>query len=153
MTANLSRAPLTKAVLDILAADISKVGDGQAPGGAGWIGEPNAPTSRYVPYLVVAPMAAQNSSGPLGDSQADWRLPYRLTAVGVQRGQAEWLADKARSLLDVLRRQVLELGASSYKVQQVRTELIGATTRVDSTDPPYWTQTDSVTVWLTKEFS
>lgn len=153
MTANLRRGPLTDALLVALRAEIGKVGDGQQPQGSGWLGEPNAPTSKYIPYLVLSPLAAQYSSGPLGDSQADWRLPYRIVAVGVKRSQVEWIADKARDVLEALRNQKLELGADRYKVQMVRTEVIGAVMRVDSTDPSYWTQTDQVNVWLTKEFS
>jgi hypothetical protein len=47
---------------------------------------------------------------------------------------------------------VYSLGEDDYSVQYVRVESIGGTNRVDQTDPPYWGQTDSLTVWMTKEF-
>lgn len=153
MSANLSRGPLTKALLDALVAGTAKpVGDGVVPRGAGWSGQPNAPESAFVPYTVLVSMTASNSSGPLAMPQADWVLPYSVQAFGVRRDQAEWMADKARDVLGELKGQTLTLGSATYKVQQVRTESIGGVSRIDATDPAYWGQQDGISVWITKEF-
>lgn len=154
MTTNFSRGPLTAALLSALADGTGKpVGDGMAPAsGAGWTGEPNAPGSTFVPYTVLVTMTAASSSGPLGNPQADWQVPYSIQAFGTSREQCEWMADRARDVLGALRGQLLQLGPNSYKVQQVRTESIGGISRIDTAEPPYWGQQDGISVWITKEF-
>lgn len=152
MATTLARGPLTQALLDTLTASLGKpVGDGQAPAAGGWRGDPNAPTSKFVSYVVLIPLPAQNSSGSLGDSQSEWRLGYQLVSVGIRRDQVELISDRSRGLLDALRGQKLQLGDHRWGLQQVRTEVIGGLARNDATDPPYWTQADQVSLWLTKE--
>lgn len=151
MTATLHRRPLTAALLESLLDAGKPVGDGVIPPGSAWSGEPNAPGSTFTPYLVLSTMTANTSSGPVGDPQGDWRLPYLVQSFGASREQAEWMADEARELAGGLRGQVLVLGADRYKVQQVYSASIGAVNRVDTYDPPYWGQQDQIVVWLTKE--
>ena len=154
MTNSIDRRPLTGILLGVIATATSKpVGDGAAPSGGGWIGQPNAQGSNFVPYNVLIPQTANYSSGPFDDPQGDWRLPYQLISFGVRRDQCEALADLGRRTLSEMRGQVLDLGDQKYSVQQVRTESIGGVIRYDQTDPPFWGQSDVVTVWLSREVS
>lgn len=149
----ISRGPLTDLLLFTLAAGVGPVvGDGEVPTTAhGWSGDPNAPASVFRPYLVLMPMTAGGPDGPLGDTTADWQVPYQVQSYGVARNQCEWIADKARGLLAELRGALVALGTSSYKVQQVRPTSIGGINRMDAFDPPYFGQADGIVVWLTKE--
>ena len=55
----------------------------------------------------------------------------------------------ALEAIEAMKKTTVVLGDGSYKVQQVRTDVIGGLTRVDSTEPAYWGQVDVVTLWLT----
>lgn len=152
VTADISRRQLTDLVISTIhAATIRPVGDAIAPAAGGWQGQPNNAGSNFVPYNVVLPGLANRSSGPFDAPQADWQLPYLIWGFGVVRNQCEAIADLARDALEVLRAQIVDLGGTNYKIQQVRTESIGAVNRYDQTDPAYYGQQDSVTIWITKE--
>lgn len=145
------RGPLTDLVIETIGALGKPVGDSDAPDPPfGWDGQPNAIGTNYVPYVVVTPMSVSYSEGPVAISQADWHLPYAVASHGVSRLQCEWLADRSRESLQTLRHQFVLL-ESNYKIQQVRTDIIGAITRNDSSDPPFFTQVDVISIWLTKE--
>lgn len=156
MPTNFERSPLTDLIVARLGAMqfgtlTLPVDKGRAPEAGGWQGEPNKPGSRFVPYLVVMPMTANASSGPIGSSQADWQIPYSIQGFGVLYDQTEKLLDKVRAALSDLKGETHLFGDSNYKIQQVRTESIGGIVRIDATDPPYWGQQDGITVWITKE--
>lgn len=156
MTTSLRRGELTGQLLVTLRTLGKPVGDGRAPRkgeGAGWDGPPNLPTSTFTPFLVLSALTAGRSSGPFGDPQGDWQLPYMLEAFGVDRDQCEWMADTARDSLGQLRGSKLTLGDATYKVQQVRTDSIGGIVPVMVTDPPFFGQEDGITVWISKEIS
>lgn len=150
MSITLSRSPLTDAVLTALRAGGRDVGDGELPD-ASWIGQPNLPGSVYKPFAVLSELTADRSDGPLGDSQADWRMPYMVEFFGVRRDQCSFIADEMRGALDGLRFSVLRLGAAYYKVVWVRHDSIGQPQRIGVTNPPFWHQQDGVTVWIGKE--
>lgn len=159
MATNIYRGPLTDAMLVALSTGLATyangngipIGDGVIPAGAAWNGEPNAPTSTFQPYVVLIAGPANNSMGAVADSQADWRFPYMLGSYSSSRKALEWMADRARDVLGDLRGTVYFLGEDKYKVINVRVESIGGTNRVDQTDPPFWGQTDSLTMWMGKE--
>src|SRR5262249_13103965 len=118
MSVHLARGPLTAALLTQLTELGKPVGDAIKPPEGGWQGQPNAPESTFVPYLVLTPQTAMVSSGSLGASQSEWRVPYTLASYGVRRDQCEWMADTARAYLNAqLRRQRLVLGAGTFTVQ------------------------------------
>lgn len=153
MSATIQRGPLTDRLLTALATTGKPVGDSAQPAGAAWASAPNVTGSQFTPYLVLTPMAASRSSGSIGMPQAEWQLPYAISAYGVLRSQVEWMADTARTALAALRNTVLALGTEHYKVQQVWTALIDRPVPNYATDPPIWTQHDQVSVWLTKEMT
>lgn len=157
MSTNVYRGPLTDTLIQHLMDGLQSfgqgvpVGDGVVPKGAGWNGEPNLPTSNFRSYVVVIAGPASQSSGPMGDSQGDWKFPYMLGSYGSSRKMCDWMADRARALLGDLRGEVYSLGEDDYSVQYVQVNSIGGTNRIDATDPPYWGQTDGLTLWMTKE--
>lgn len=150
MAATLKRAPLTQLLLTTLALSELPVGDACAPTEThGWTGQPNLPGSEFIPYTVLVPKAATDSSGSLAQSQELWKFPYLIWAYGVARDQCEWMADRTREFLAGLRGQTVDLSSATYKIQQVRTDSIGEVTRYGgSTDPSFYAQADSVSVWL-----
>jgi hypothetical protein len=146
----IERRLLTAAVVGTLEGHTGKpVGLANAPLDGGWEGEPNVNGSNFVPYTVVTPNTATMASGPQSDPQGDRQVPYSLASFGVLPEQAEWMADTARAAVEQLKKTTVTLGDRDYKIQQVRTDVIGGLVRVDSTDPPYWGQVDVVTLWLT----
>lgn len=150
------RGPLTDAMLAAMASVGKPVGDAQAPIDGGWQGEPNATGTNFVPYLVLTPGTSnsQTPSGPLADTSSDWMLYYSISAFGVSRPQCEWMADRGRGSLDVLRNAKLNLSTSSspvtHSIQKVSTITIGSVQRVDATNPPYFGQVDQLVIWVTK---
>lgn len=155
MSATLTRRPLTDAVLAKLSA-VMVTGDGVLPAagqGVNWIGQPNLPGSEFKPFAVLSPLFAGQSTGPVGDSQSDWRLPCMLELFGVTRQQCEWAQDAMRAALASLRHTSLTLGPSIYTVQYVHTDSIGAPTRIEVADPNFWHAQDGFTVWIGKDRS
>lgn len=150
MSTTIARAPLTDKVLATLKATGIAVGDGELPD-ASWVGHPNAPGSSYEPFAVLGELTADRADGPIGDSQADWRMPYMVEYFGITRSQASWLADKMRGALDSLRFTRITLGPADYKVQYVRHDNLGSPQRISVTNPPFWHQQDGITLWMGKE--
>lgn len=150
MTAPLLRSPLTELVLTTLRTAGIDIGDGELPD-ASWVGQPNLAESDYEPFAVLSELTADHSEGPFGASQGDWRMPYMVECFGIRRDQVSWTADHLRGVLGPLRSTKLTLGDDSYKIQYVRTDVLGAPTQIDVTYPPFWHQQDSVTVYVSKE--
>jgi hypothetical protein len=147
----LERRLLSAAIVDAIFTDTDMpTGLAHAPKDGGWDGQPNLDGSNFVAYAVVTPQTATQASGPMSDPQADRLLPYAVSSFGVQPEQTEWMADKARAAVEGLKKTNIVLGDATYKIQQVRTDVIGGLTRVDSTEPAYWGQVDVLTLWLTR---
>lgn len=121
-----------------------------APHGGGWDGQPNVDGSNFVAYAVVTPQTATQASGPIAEPQNDRLLPFAVSSFGVMPEQTEWMADKARAAVWALRKTDVVLGDGTYRIQQVRTDVIGGLQRVDQTEPAYWGQVDVLTLWLTR---
>ena len=149
--APLYRRFMTKAMLDQLGTSGQPVGDAISPPGGGWAGQPNSDGSNFVPYVVLTPGPASVSTGPFGDTQADWQLGYTITSFGVSREQCEWMADTARFAALTLARTTVMLNGDGYAVQQVREQVLGPIQRVDATEPAFFGQTDTLQVWISKE--
>lgn len=127
------------------------IGDGEAPVDAGWSGDANAPSSVFVPYVVLTPAAASRSQGTFADPQDTWQLPYVLAAVGVQRQQSDWIAQRALDAFEASKKQKVELGTARWKIIDVSAQILGAPQRQDSTEPPFWQRNDTVMFFVTKE--
>lgn len=154
----LPRGAITTSLVATLDALALPVGDCDAPlAPHGWQGEPNASGSNFIPWVVLAPSTASNSSGSIGASQSEWRAIYFITIAGVTRKQTESVADKTRIVLSSAAQTkvtatTLTTGADEvWSIQQVRVTSIGAVARNHGVSPPYYVQTDTVEVWLSKE--
>lgn len=147
----LARRFLTDLVLTQLRTINKPVGDATSPADGGWIGQPNADGSNFTPYVVLVPGPASVSSGPFGDTQADWQCDYTLICFGVSRQQCEWISDMARSAAVTLARKGVTLNGDDYAVLQARERIIGPVQRVDATEPAFFGQTDAITLWISKE--
>jgi hypothetical protein len=155
MTATLFRGPLSQLLKTALESVGKPVGYAAAPQTKhGWGGnQPNAPGSEFIPYLILQPLAANVSSGPLSEPQSEWQMPYQIQAFGISGKHTEWMADQARDALDALRGLTEQLGPDQFRIQQVYTVALGGITRLDVYDPPYFAQADTVSVWLSKEMT
>ena len=109
------------------------------------------PTSSYSPYVVVRPLTTQEAEGSFGDSNSEVVVPYSFSVYGVSREQTEFYADKARQTIVDLSRTVVVLGPSQWKIQQARVNSIGGIDRNDQTEPSEFSQTDVVTLYMSKE--
>lgn len=151
MPSFLPRGLLTDYLITQLTAAGLLVGDGEAPDAGGWDDDPNLPTSSYIPYVVLNPMAAAEPTGPLGDTSADFRVPYSVTAAGISRKQVETYADIGRKKITDLTRVVIQLSGENWKIQQARANSIGGVVRSDTVEPSEFTQSDVVIVYISKE--
>jgi hypothetical protein len=155
MATALQRRPVTNLLLATLMTSLpdNPVGDMVIPTGAGWTGVPNAPGATFTAYTVLVTLTASRSVGAFADSQSDWQITYMLESFGASREQCEWMADKARSALDPLAKQVHAFGTANYKIQQIRVDSIGAVNRVAVTEPAFYGQQDGMSLWLSKEIA
>jgi hypothetical protein len=149
------RGPLTDVLIETLQTVGKPIGDAEAPTDGGWQGEPNTNGTNFVPYSTLLSGVGSSPSGPLSETSADWQLNYNLSSFGVSRTQCEWMADRARDSLSVLKNSQQVLGpvnqiSSTYTIQKVSFTAIGSIQRVDMTNPAYWGQVDQFTVWVTK---
>lgn len=146
----IERRLLTAAIVDVIATlTAMPVGTAHAPNGGGWDGQPNKDGSNFVTYSVVTPQTSTFATGPVSDPQGDRQLSYSVSSFGVMPEQTEWMADKSRAAIFTLRKTDIALGDRTYRIQQVRTDVIGGLVRVDQTEPAYWGQVDVMTIWLT----
>lgn len=76
---------LTQQVLDVLAGGGLTIGDGEGPG------DP--------PYVVVYPLVEERD-GSFEHPFSDVRKFFELVCGGGDRWQSEWVADRAKALLD-----------------------------------------------------
>jgi len=147
----LHRRELTDHLLTVLQGTNKPVGDAVSPAGGGWDGPPNENGSNFVPYSVLFPGASTVSNGPFCDTQADWQVVYQVSSFGVSRSQCEWMGDLARASIVATQRTLIQLGSDQFRVLQARETLIGPVARMDVVEPSYFGQTDSVTLWMSKE--
>lgn len=150
MITSIHRGDLTNYLISQL-SPVILVGDGEAPPDGGWDDDPNLPTSSYVPYTVVRPLTAQEAEGSFGDSNSEIVTPYSFSVYGVSRDQTEFYADKVRQTTVDLARTVVVLGPSQWKIQQAKVNSIGGIDRSDQTEPSEFSQTDVVTLYMSKE--
>lgn len=149
------RRLLTDFLIDQLTTTGQPVGDDEAPKNAGWTGDPNAPTSEFVPYTVLVPLTASRSIGQFAEAQDTWVMPYRLIAAGTSRTQCDWMGDLAMETLDVAlpTRLLIDLDGVRWKVMQFGVVTLDGAVRLDAAEPPYFQRGDSFMVQLTKELA
>lgn len=133
---------LTDRMIETLAqATEERVGDGVAPADGGWLaGQPNVGV--FVPYLVLVDGGMIPRNDVMCDNP-DWLATWSVRYFGGSRSQCDWIASKGRNALPSLDRMTFG-GLDVYQVQSRDLVSIGAVTRVDQVDPPYWQCFDTV---------
>ena len=149
----ITRRELSGAIVDELRTtpNVTDIGLAKAPQDVGWNNAPSKDLSSFRPYGVVNPGASGGHTGPIGGNLQDWQLPYMVMSFGVTPEQTEFIADALRYQFVSMKNTTVVLGGFDYKIQQVKIESMGAIQRVDATEPAYYGQTDSYSVWLSKE--
>jgi hypothetical protein len=147
----IERSPFTRLCIAAIEGAGFPAAVSERPRAGGWQGDPNAPGVPFVPYAVLVPQTANVSSGPIGDPQGDWRLPYSVGTYAITGDQCEQAADRVRAVLAALVRSAVASSGPSYRVVKVNVTTLGSVNRVDQTDPPYFTETDAFEVWANKE--
>lgn len=150
----MGRVPSRGALTDLLLGWLRDggafpVGDGIAPREGGWSGgQPGSGT--FAAYAVLGVSAGTpNLTEPVGDTNSSWSMGYTLRGVGMARGQAEWVCDQTRGMLADLLDGVKYVDLDGrWRLQRVVFSALGAVTRNDSVDPPYWECQDVFALWL-----
>lgn len=145
------RQLLTDAVV-AAASGIASAGLLQAPPNSGWDSKATGSAgAKFRAFSVVVPgLATLQSQQSIGLDENDWRCTYTVSSYGVSPSQTEKVADDVRTVIEELTGESIIL-ESSYSIQQVRVTAVGAIQVVSAAEPPYYFQTDSYEVWVTKE--
>jgi hypothetical protein len=146
----IARSPVTAAVVAALGATGKPVGDGVLPD-ASWVGQPMAPGSVFEPFTVVSELSASRSWGPIGDSQADWQLPYMVESFGLSREQCSWMANRARIAIIAMSGTDVTDGTTHYRISFIHLDSLGTPARIDTFQPPFYHGQDGMTLWTFKE--
>ena len=132
-------------------------GDGVAPDIGGWSDDPNLSTSFYSPYGVLMPLTTGEASGSIAESNAYVISPYSLTYYGISREQIELMSDRGREVASNLGRTGHVLNglnqSSTWKIMQARCSSIGGISRTDNVEPSLYSQTDVISIYISKEFT
>lgn len=157
MSSRIQRSPITGMLLATLTGTGIAVGDAVAPrGNIGWVGQPNAEGTNFIPYAVLTPLPAQlgGSGGELTDPGGDVWFPYAITCYGVTREQVEDLADDLRIAAQRIRKVDIPQWSGTSdeygrRIQSVVVQTYGAIQPLGDTDPRTYGQTDTVSLWTT----
>jgi hypothetical protein len=129
------------------------IGLGVAPDGCGWVNggspaEGNTPGSTFSAFATLTPgTGAAHFRNPLADSTSSYAQPYSLTSVGGVPEQTEDAASGLRTLVAAIGKTKLDLGGP-WAVLKCDITTLGALVRNDTVNPPWWTVSDTVTLWL-----
>lgn len=126
------------------------VGDGIAPKAGGWTeGQPGR--GQFIPYVVLAGGSAGPAPNPsMGDRFEDWLCNYQLRATGASRAQVDWIGDRVSSVLWDQVGARLSLDDTNWRFVDLRLPNLGAPSRTDATDPPYWEAADVAELRLSR---
>lgn len=150
---SLSRGPITTRLITELATEGFPVGDNTSPENPyGWSGEPNSEDATFTPYMTIAALTAapQRVSGALGDTGTEWVLPYSVFYAGISRRQAEALADRMREKFTGITRENIETPTGNWQIQKISCTSVGGSVKQGSAFPDFFTQVDTIEVWVSK---
>lgn len=152
------RGRVTDWLLDMLTTELGDpllAGDGMAPEAGGWpLGDPG--NGDFVPYLTLATgKGVPVSADPLAAAEGeDWQLAYTISYFGGTRSQTDWAADLGRAAWNSRRDARIECGSATapnpWKAYRFAVAEMGALTRNDQVQPPYWQLVDQATLRLTR---
>lgn len=140
----ISTGAMTQMLLSVLSSSGVLIGDGVAPKEAGWSsGTPN--TGEFVAYSVLGFAGASPSNPEIHHRDPEWSTSWSLRHYGGGREQADWVADKVRTALMSVDRAPFG-SVDAHRVIGVQWVSLGALSRNDTVDPPYWQSQDLVTL-------
>ena len=155
MKSMIDHGALTDLVLATLGAQLGTaktspgIGDGVKPNETGWLGgQPGDDIFR--PYLVLVSGGATPIGQDLETSTPMFGVTFSLRCFGGSRKQCDWMATQARSALFHVIREVFGDPKGDptkyWAVMGLTWGSLGALTRVDATDPPFWQVADTFTL-------
>lgn len=118
----------------------------------GWQGDMHGEGVAFNPYVVITPQTATRELNAIGATGADWTLPYLFTVYGVDRRQAEDLADDVRNYVsgDYTVNLTSRDGKSSWRVSYIECMSIGGIGFNSQVQPRMYSQTDSFTLKVSR---
>lgn len=118
----------------------------------GWQGDMHGEGVSFNPYVVITPQTATREQNAIGATGADWTLPYLFTVYGVDRRQAEDLADDVRNHTsgDYTVNIDSRSGESSWRVSYIECASIGGIGFSAQVNPRMYSQTDSYTLKVSR---
>lgn len=145
----INHGDLTDLVLEHLRlqSDV-EIGDGIAPVNVGWLkGQPNQ--NVFKPYAVLVSSGASVREAPnFTGIDPTWAVTWSLRTFGGSRKQVDWASFIVRSAIEGLMKKTF--GDPVFKVHAVEWQGLGAVSRLDSTDPPFWQTFDTFTTVCSK---
>lgn len=132
----------TDALLEALESTGFPVGDGMAPKDY----EEREDTDYPYVVLVANDTPWWRMTGPLDDSQADKDLVYSVISVGLNRAQAELMAEKVRAVL-----KPENVDIPGYRVQNLYFDNLGRADPDHDIRPSIWAIMDRVSLKTTPE--
>lgn len=117
-------------------------GDGVAPAEGGWTGgTPN--TGGFVAYSVLTFQGASPTHPEIEKADPEWATRWSMSHYGGSRAQADWVATASRGrVLTALKQRFGE--SDVFKVVGITWTNLGAMSRNDQVDPPYWSASDTL---------
>lgn len=152
----IARYPVTSRIIAELEELSFPVGDNDNPTEPyGWSGEPNADSGTFTPWMILTALTGQPQRvpGALSDTGTEWTLPYSVFYAGISRSHTERIADRMRQKLVNIEREGIDTETGRWRIQKIGCSTIGASAKVTTAYPDYYTQTDVFDVWVSKERS
>lgn len=155
MTSKVQRSAITTAFFTVLTGSGKQVGLGVAPrGNVGWVGQPNADGTNFIPYSVLTALPAAMGTGSFSEPNEDIWFPYAITSYGVSHSQAEDMADVLRQAAQSIRKLTVTQFVGSddeygRRIQAVVVQAYGGVQPIGDTDPRTYGVTDTVSLWTT----
>ena len=152
-SAPIARSLLTEALVLHLTGALFQaeiyVGRGLAPQAGGWsAGQPGS--SNFIGYTVLKTgVAVPLEPDPVGRSRMSWKCNYTLTSHGASEAHADDVGDQARCALSDFPEEITLRGVR-WGLQKMELPQLGATVMSTAVDPPFWSVTDAVSVWLSR---
>lgn len=149
MRETLKRGAVTDAMLTHLRLQaLVPIGDAETPDDGGWTGNPGRSGVVFRPFQVLVPGPASVAEGSLENAEQDWKLPYVITTFGIGRSNTETVADEVRQHLV----EWPDAMVGGWQVRHVTVAALGPVVRHEGIEPKIYSQTDTVMVWITKEY-
>jgi hypothetical protein len=99
--------------------------------------------------VVKTGKAALLEADPIGRNMMSWKCAYQLGSSGGNEAHADDVADRARAAVVSLP-ESFTLRGVLWGLQKADVPELGATVMNTAVDPPFWSVTDAVSLWLSR---